>query len=67
MAEIKKQMGEGFADGGLYEVLKSLRADLSAVRTAVVDTLTKLDADAGVTDTDYSDNAPAALTTTVDT
>ena len=46
-------------------LLLSLLADITAVRTAVVAINAKLDADAGVTDTNYAATcAPAALTTT---
>lgn len=45
-------------------VLNSLLTDLTAVRSAVVAITAKLDADGGVTDTDYNTLNPAALTTT---
>lgn len=45
------------------DVLNSLVADLATVRTALNAVVTKLNADAGVTDTDYA--ACAALGTTV--
>ena len=42
----------------------TLLADVTAIRTAVTGITAQLDADAGVTDTDYaSNNDPAALTT----
>jgi len=42
----------------------TLLADVTAIRTAVTGITAQLDADAGVTDTDYaSSNDPAALTT----
>lgn len=46
-------------------LLDALLADITAIRTAVTDITAKLDADAGVTDTDYASTCdPAALTTT---
>lgn len=46
-------------------LLDALLTDLTAVRSAVVAITAKLDADAGVTDTDYASTCdPAALTTT---
>jgi hypothetical protein len=46
-------------------VLDSMLADITAIRAAVVAITAKLDADAGVTDTDYASTCdPAALTTT---
>ena len=45
------------------DVLNSLVADLATVRTALNAVVTKLNADAGVTDADYA--ACAALGTTV--
>ena len=45
--------------------LNAILADLTAIRTAVVGITAKLDADVGVTDTDYASSLdPAALTTT---
>lgn len=60
-------MGTRFTSGGsaenLREQFNALRADLVAVRAAIVATHAKLDADGGVTDTDYaSSNDPAAVT-----
>jgi hypothetical protein len=40
----------------------ALRADVTAIRTALVAVTAKLDADGGVTDTDYNSSDPAALT-----
>ena len=46
-------------------LINALLTDLTAVRAAVVAITAKLDADAGVTDTDYASTCdPAALTTT---
>ena len=48
--------------------MNSLLTDLTAVRSAVVAITAKLDADAGVTDTNYAATTdPAALTTTAGT
>lgn len=50
---------------GLDAVLDTIVDDLTAIRTAFVGMTAKLDADAGVTDTDYASSLdPAALTTT---
>lgn len=49
----------------LIDVLDALLTDVTAIRTAVVGITAKLDADAGVTDTNYASTLdPAALTTT---
>jgi len=46
-------------------VLNALLADITAIRTALVGITAKLDADAGITDTNYAATwDPAALTTT---
>ncbi|MGE0383417.1 MAG: hypothetical protein AB7N65_14205 [Vicinamibacterales bacterium] len=46
-------------------LLNAVLADLTALRTAVTAITAKLDADAGVTDTNYAATCnPAALTTT---
>lgn len=46
-------------------VLDAILADITALRAAVVAITAKLDADAGVTDTNYAATCdPAALTTT---
>ena len=46
-------------------LMVAMLADITAIRSALVATHAKLDADAGVTDTDYaSANDPAALTVT---
>lgn len=46
----------------LDTILNSLLTDVTNIRTALNAVVTKLNADAGVTDTDYA--AAAALTTT---
>lgn len=43
--------------GAQTKVLLALQADISALKTQYAGLLTKLDADAGVTDTDYHTNA----------
>ena len=61
MADISDNIDQA----GLDSVLDSLLADVTAIRTAVVGITAKLDADAGITDTDYAATRdPAALTTT---
>lgn len=63
MAEINYQAVNG--DQGLAAVLKGMLNDLTALRTAIVAITAKLDADAGVTDTNYGSTCnPAALETT---
>lgn len=49
----------------LQALLEAVLVDMTAIRTAVVGITAKLDADAGVTDTDYASSLdPAALTVT---
>jgi len=61
MADISDNIDQA----GLDAVLDSLLADITAIRTGLVTLTAQLDADAGVTDTDYAANCdPAALTTT---
>ena len=67
MASVSKTvnaMGIGGADQrALYAALAAALADLSALRASVVGITAQLDADGGVTDTDYAaNNDPAALT-----
>ena len=46
-------------------LMVAMLADITALRTAIVGITAQLDADAGVTDTDYAaNNDPAALTVT---
>lgn len=62
----------GISQGQLYEMLSetvtlvnALKADLTAVRASVVGVNAKLDADAGVSGTDYASLwNPAAMTAT---
>ncbi|OHD18506.1 MAG: hypothetical protein A2Y38_13890 [Spirochaetes bacterium GWB1_59_5] len=60
--------GAGLFPGGqtpsIADALRDIADDLAALRTKFVATLVKLDADAGVTDTDYAaTQTPAALLT----
>jgi len=49
----------------LQALLEAILVDMTALRTAIVGITAQLDADAGVTDTDYAaTNDPAALTVT---
>ena len=67
MASIKRRTGavSDSNDGAeIRVVLDALLADVTAIRTSLVAVTAQLDADGGVTDTDYGDNDPAALTTT---
>lgn len=49
----------------LIDVLDGIVTDLAALRTAITGITAKLDADAGVTDTNYAaTHDPAALVTT---
>ena len=58
-------MGQGFGNGEVVDVLKAQVDDLTELRTQLIALLAKLDADAGITDTDYESSlTPAALTTT---
>lgn len=73
MANIKTSFGSGganLAPGGtngtpsLATALRDVADDLAAVRSGLVATLAKLDADDGVTDTNYAATlTPAALKT----
>jgi len=73
MATIKTSFGSGgrnLSPGGgvgapsLALALRDVADDLTALRTKFVATLTKLDADGGVTDTNYvATQSPAALKT----
>jgi len=61
MAKVKKEMAQGFASGELWDVLSDLVDDLEALKTLANEVkadhnalLAKLDADAGVNDTDYA-------------
>lgn len=52
-------------DPATQQVLLAVLADLTALRTAITGITAKLDADGGVTDTNYAATKnPAALTTT---
>jgi len=65
MAEVNVTSSQYHAD--LNAVLDAVVADLTAIRAAVLLITAKLDADGGVTDTNYAATCnPAALTTTVD-
>ena len=68
MASIKKRINalSDVGDGAEIKfVLDALLADITAIRTGLVTATAQLDADGGVTDTDYAANCdPAALTTT---
>lgn len=65
MAEVNKTSSK--YDANLNAVLDAIVADLTALRGAIVAITAQLDADGGVTDTDYAANCdPAALTTTTD-
>lgn len=73
MATITVRFGEGGANlnpnksvgsPSLASALRDIADDLTAIRTAFVGLTAKLDADAGVTDTDYASTLdPAALLT----
>ncbi len=52
--------GAGFSEKqekALFTLLTAIQSDASANRTAISGTLAKLDADAGVTDTNYASTA----------
>lgn len=68
MASIKQNMG-ALSDKSdakaLRTLLEAVLADNTALRASIVAITAKLDADDGVTDTDYASSAdPAALTLT---
>ena len=52
------------SSAALVAEFNKLLADVTAIRTALVAITAKLDADGGVTDTDYNAENPAALTST---
>lgn len=74
MAAISPRFGSGGANvapGGsagtpaLASALRDIADDLASIRTKFIALLVKLDADAGVTDTNYASTlTPVALTTT---
>ncbi len=65
MAEVNNTSSK--YDANLMAVLDSMVVDLAALRASIVAITAQLDADAGVTDTDYASNCdPAALTTSSD-
>ena len=65
MAKVTQTMAQGFANGELYGVLADEVDDFTELRSKFIALLTKLDADAGVTDTNYASTlTPAALKTT---
>ena len=58
-------ISDNVVQAGLDSVLDTIVDDMTAIRTAITTLTAQLDADAGVTDTDYAANCdPAALTTT---
>jgi hypothetical protein len=60
--------GSGMKDTDYHAFTAAVLADLTAIRGAIVATTAKLDADSGVTDTNYASTLnPAALTVTADT
>ncbi len=57
--------GEASASPSLATAMRDVADDLAAIRAAVVGITAKLDADAGVTDTNYASTLdPVALKTT---
>jgi uncharacterized protein YoaH (UPF0181 family) len=61
LAKVKKEMAQGFASGELWSVLSDLVDDLNAIKNLANELkadhnalLAKLDADTGVTDTNYA-------------
>ena len=63
MAEITTTAGMSHAE--LLALFEAFLVDTTALRAAIVGITAQLDADAGVTDTDYAaTNDPAALTVT---
>lgn len=74
MAEIDQKLGDGGMGRGISEesgvdnivaLMNAVVDDLTELRTQFVALLAKLDADGGVTDTDYASTlTPSALTLT---
>lgn len=63
MPEITESAALSHAE--LQALLEAILVDMTALRTAIVGITAQLDADGGVTDTDYAENNdPAALTVT---
>jgi hypothetical protein len=63
MAAIDEAQSSNHASNSALDT--AILADLTALRAAIVAITAQLDADAGVTDTDYAaNNDPAALTVT---
>ncbi len=61
MSETTQFTNCGHADNARREI-NALIADVAAIRAALVAITAQLDTDAGVTDTDYASNDPAAQT-----
>lgn len=59
---LRQGMGAKQADA-LAELLVSMQADLSALSTSITGITAQLDADDGVTDTDYAANNDPSLST----
>lgn len=68
MAKVNNNLGKGEMGGSgddLKTLMNEIVDDLTALRSAITGITAKLDADAGVTDTDFaSTQDPAALKTT---
>jgi len=62
-AELRKLFDAAQADlASLRTQIIAINDDVGAIRTSLVAITAKLDLDAGVTDTDYATNDPAAIT-----
>lgn len=65
IAAINQAAGDATSGTTVRQSLAALAVDVAAIRTKLISTLTKLDNDAGVTDTNYTSlGSPAALTYT---
>jgi hypothetical protein len=67
MASVKnhiQEVSDTVTRRALYALLEAVRTDLNSLATSVSGVTAQLDADAGVTDTDYAANNDPTLTVT---
>lgn len=63
VAQRTNAMADNSSAGELYKLLEAVRADIVAIRAAIVEMGSKLDADSGVTATDFEADATTTLGT----